>query len=159
MLRRLQPGRRQPRALAQRHLRQVRLDILDAVAITPGEIPAARRQPGGDFDHLLHRAAAYRLIEQCIDGAMARQQEAFQRRPAQTAPAEVERPQRVIQRTPFRRHQPGMRQTMAIPDIAGVVRGGTDRIGTARRQRDFQGSESPVLLNVAASSSKPRPGT
>src|SRR5581483_8945311 len=102
-------------------------------------------------------------VEQGVDGAMAGQQEALQGRPAETLRAGVERPQAVVQRPALRRDQARVGQPVAVPDVTGIVRRRTDRLGAARRQQGFedgiQGIASRLFSPGSGSASRPLPGT
>jgi len=68
-----QAGFLQQLALEPGHVRQVGLDVGEAIAVALHEGQPARRQSGGDLDHLAHAAVLDRAGELAVDALVPRQ--------------------------------------------------------------------------------------
>lgn len=122
-------------ALARRHGGQVGLDVGEPVAVALRKAPTPRREPGRHLDHLGDLTRLDRGLEPVVDRSVASEQIALQRRTADRAAGQHHRLQRVEQQPSLGGGQGRVRQTVARPDVAGVVRGGTDRVRAAHAVR------------------------
>ena len=117
---------RQRLALAPGHRRQVGLDVGELVAVTLAEAPAAGRHAAGDLDHLAD-AAPDQLVEEGVDDAVPRQQQAVEAGAAEQPADRVRQGKRVVEEASLPGGELGMGEAAPDPGLTRVVGGRRDR--------------------------------